>query len=71
MLKDLYRSYVIARAATAANTVIQNMNKRQLEYVGINPDAHVKELMARMHADFEAQDAKAKSVITAAVPLSV
>ena len=71
MLKDLYRSYVIARAATAAITVIQNMNKRQLEYVGINPDTHVKELMTRMHADFEAQDSKAKSLITSAVPLSV
>ena len=64
MLKDLYQSFVIAKAAAAANFTIQNLNKRQSEDVGINPDTHFKELMAGIHADCETQDAKAKSVVT-------
>ena len=71
MLKDLYQSFVIAKAAAAANFTIQNLNKRQSEDVGINPDTHFKELMAGIHADCEAQDAKAKSVVTSAVLLNV
>ena len=53
MLKDLYQSFVIAKAATAANFTIQNLNKRQSEDVGINPDTHFKELMAGIHTDCE------------------
>jgi len=58
MLKDLYQSFVIAKAAAAANFTIQNLNKRQSEDVGINPDTHFKELMAGIHTDCETQDAK-------------
>lgn len=54
MLKDLYQSFVIAKAAAAANFTIQNLNKRQSEDVGINPDTHFKELMAGIHTDCEA-----------------
>ena len=41
MLKDLYQSFVIAKAAAAANFTIQNLNKRQSEDVGINPESEV------------------------------
>jgi len=38
MLKDLYQSFVIAKAAATANFTIQNLYKRQSEDVRINPD---------------------------------
>ena len=60
MLKDLYQSFVIAKAAAAANFTIQNLNKRQSEDVGINPDTHFKELMAGIHTDCEASGRQSK-----------
>jgi hypothetical protein len=71
MLKSLFRSFVIARTASAADEVIRNMSARQLQDVGIDRRTHVQELIARMQDDYAVQDAKDRSVITSAVPLSI
>mgnify|MGYP001179076809 CR=1 FL=1 len=71
MLKNLFRSLVIARTASAAQELVRNLSARQLRDVGINPDTHVQEVIARVHAEFKAQDAEAKVLIASYVPLSI
>jgi len=71
MLKNLYRTFVIARTASAAAEIIRNMSVRQLQDVGIDRRTHVQELISRMQDDYAAQDAKDQSAITSDVPLSI
>ena len=71
MLKNLVRSFVIARTASAADETIRNMSAQQLQDIGIDRRAHVQELIARLQDDYALKDAEGRSVITSAVPLSI
>ena len=71
MLKNLFRSFVIARTASAADEAIRNMSAQQLQDIGIDRRAHVQELIARLQDDYALKDAEGRSVITSAVPLSI
>ena len=71
MLKNLVRSFVIARTASAADEAIRNMSAQQLQDIGIDRRTHVQELIARLQDDYALKDAEGRSVITSAVPLSI
>ena len=71
MLKNLFRSFVIARTASAADEAIRNMSAQQLQDIGIDRRTHVQELIARLQDDYALKDAEGRSVITSAVPLSI
>ena len=71
MLKNLFRSLVIARTASAAQELVRNMSAHQLRDVGIDPNAHVQQVIARMQAEFKVQDAEAKVLKASYVPLSI
>ena len=71
MLKNLFRSFVIARTASAADEAIRNMSAQQLQDIGIDRRAYVQELIARLQDDYALKDAEGRSVITSAVPLSI
>ena len=71
MLKNLFRSFVIARTASAAQELVRNLSAHQLRDIGVNPDTHVQEVIARIQAEFKAQDAKAKVLKASYVPLSI
>ena len=71
MLKNLFRSFVIARTASAADEVIRNMSDRQLQDVGIDRGTHVRELMFRMQDEYAAQDAEAKVLKLPNIPLNI
>jgi hypothetical protein len=71
MLKELYRSWKIARTAAAASEEIRNMSSRQLADIGISEHSHVPELIAGMQNDYAAADAAAKAVGDSTVSLSI
>ena len=71
MLKNLFRSFVIARTASAADEAIRNMSDRQLQDVGIDRRTHVRELIFRMQDEYVAQDAEAKVLKVSNVPLNI
>ena len=48
MLKNLFRSLVIARTASAAQELVRNLSAHQLRDVGIDPDTHVQESLKRL-----------------------
>ena len=71
MVKNLFRSLVIARTASAAQELVRNMSAHQLRDVGIDPNTHVQQVIARMQAEFKAQDAEAKVLKASYVLLSI
>jgi hypothetical protein len=56
MLKQLYRSFVIARAADASDKIIHRLSDQQLLDVGINRYTHRQKVIARLKAEFAAKD---------------
>ena len=62
MLKSIYRTIAIAQAATAANRLLQFTSPRMLEDMGIVKETFIADTMAKVQAEFDAEDAaKAKA----------
>ena len=62
MLRSIYRTIAIAQAATAANRLLQYTSPRMLEDMGIVKETFIADTIAKVQADFDAEDAaKAKT----------
>ena len=66
MLKSIYRTIAIAQAATAANRLLQFTSPRMLEDMGIVKETFIADTIAKVQAEFDAEDA----VKTSAAPVN-
>ena len=57
MLKSIYRTIAIAQAATAANRLLQFTSPRMLEDMGIVKETFIADTIAKVQAEFDAEDA--------------
>ena len=63
MLRQLFKSMVVARQAAAAIETLKHMSDRQLEDIGFARATYVDQIKASILAELDAQDAaKAASV---------
>lgn len=62
MLKSIYRTIAIAQAATAANRLLQFTSPRMLEDMGIVKETFIADTIAKVQAEFDAEDAAKASV---------
>jgi len=60
MFTSIFRTIALAQTASAASSMMMYVSDRQLADMGINKDTFVAEAVARVKAEFEAQD-KAKA----------
>ena len=56
MLKQLYRSMIIARQASAAMETLQYMSDRHLEDIGFTRETYIEQIKANIFAEFDAAD---------------
>jgi hypothetical protein len=62
MLRSIYRAIAIAQAASAANRLLQFSSPRMLEDIGIVKETFIADTIAKVQAEFDAEDAaKAKA----------
>ena len=57
MLRSIYRTISIARAATAANRLLQFSSPRMLDDMGIVKEIFIADTVAKVQAEFDAKDA--------------
>ena len=57
MLKQLFKSMVVARQAAAAIETLNYMSDRQLEDIGFTRENYVEKIKASVLAELDAQDA--------------
>ena len=57
MLRSIYRTISIARAATTANRLLQFSSPRMLEDMGIVKEIFIADTVAKVQAEFDAKDA--------------
>ena len=57
MLKSIYRTIAIAQAANAANRLLQFTSPRMLEDMGIVKETFIADTIAKVQAEFDAEDA--------------
>ena len=62
MLRSIYRTISIAHAATAANRLLQFSSPRMLEDMGIVKEIFIADTVAKVQAEFDAEDAAKTSV---------
>ena len=67
MLRQLFKSMVVARQASASHEAMRYMTNRQLDDIGFTRDNYIEGIKARISAELEAEDAKANS----AAPVNV
>ena len=61
MLRQLFKSMVVARQASAAREAMRYMTNRQLEDIGFTCDNYIEVIKALISAALDAKDAKATS----------
>ena len=57
MLRQLFKSMVVARQAAAAIETLNHMSDRQLEDIGFTRENYVEKIKASVLAELDAQDA--------------
>lgn len=58
MLRQLFKSMVVARQAAAAIETLNHMSDRQLEDIGFTRATYVDQIKASVLAELDAQDAE-------------
>ena len=61
MLRQLYKSMVVARQASAAKEAMRYMTNHQLGDIGFTRDNYIEGIKALILAELDAKDAKAMS----------
>ena len=61
MLRQLYKSMVVARQASAAKEAMRYMTNHQLGDIGFTRDNYIEGIKALISAELDAKDAKAMS----------
>ena len=69
MLKQLYKSMVVACQGSAAKEARRYMTNHQLGEIGFTRDNYIEGIKARVSAELEAEDAKAMSAAPAKINL--
>ena len=64
MLRQLYKSMVVARQASAAKEAMRYMTNHQLGDIGFTRDNYIEGIKALISAELDAKDAKAMSEST-------
>ena len=63
MLRQLFKSMVVARQASASYEAMRYMTNRQLDDIGFTRDNYIEGIKARISAELEAEDAKAAAPV--------
>ena len=71
MLRQLFKSMVVARQASASYEAMRYMTNRQLDDIGFTRDNYIEGIKARISAELEAEDAKAKAKAKSVAPVNV
>ena len=71
MLRQLFKSMVVARQASASHEAMRYMTNRQLDDIGFTRDNYIEGIKARISAELEAEDAKAKAKSVAPVNVNL
>ncbi len=61
MLRQLFKSMVVARQASAAREAMRYMTNRQLGDIGFTRDNYIEGIKALISAELDAKDVKAMS----------
>ena len=61
MLRQLFKSMVVARQASAAKEAMRYMTNQQLGDIGFTRDNYIEGIKALISAELDAKDAKAMS----------
>ena len=64
MLRQLFKSMVVARQASAAKEAMRYMTNHQLGDIGFTRDNYIEGIKALISAELDAKDAKAMSEST-------
>ena len=71
MLRQLFKSMVVARQASASHEAMRYMTNRQLDDIGFTRDNYIEGIKARISAELEAEDATAKAKSVAPVNVNL
>ena len=69
MFKQLFRSMIVARQASAAMHALQYLSDRQLEDIGFTRETYIEQVKANIFSEFKAADA-AKAQKAHAAPVN-
>lgn len=71
MLRQLFKSMVLARQASAAHEAMRYMTNHQFDEIGFTRDNYIEGIKARISAELDAEEAKAMSAAPVNINLKV